>query len=181
MNYELDERKLVEGLRRDDRSCLAAVYDAYSPLAYGLALRLLNSSSDAEDVVQESFLALWRQSGRLEPERGLRSYLLSIVHNRAIDRIRSRVRKPESGLDEDLPIPAATDDPADVAVLQSEREEVRAAMVALSDDQRQTVELVYFQGLTINETADRMRVPVGTVKSRLRLALGHLRQKLDKS
>ena len=181
MNSEQDERKLVEGLRRDERSSMAAVYDAYSPIAYGLALRLLNSSSDAEDVVQESFLALWRQSDRVNPERGLRSYLLSIVHNRAVDRIRGRVRKPESGLDEELANSAATDDPADVAVLQSEREEVRAALVALSDDQRQTVDMVYFQGLTINETADRTQVPTGTVKSRLRLALGHLRQELGKS
>jgi RNA polymerase sigma-70 factor (ECF subfamily) len=176
---EQAERQLVEGLRRDDRESLAAAYDAYGSMAYGLALHLLGSPSEAEDVVQESFLALWKQSQRLEPSRGVRSYLLSIVHNRAVDRVRRSVRRPETELDLDAPIPSNTDDPADEVARNLEREEVRAALVALSPDQRQTVEMVYFQGLTIGETANRMHVPEGTVKSRLRLALGHLRQELQ--
>ncbi|HWC30471.1 MAG TPA: sigma factor, partial [Dehalococcoidia bacterium] len=77
---EQDERALVQGLRKDDRDSLAAVYDAYGAIAFGLALKLLGSRTEAEDVVQESFLALWRQAERIDPARGLRSYLLSIVH-----------------------------------------------------------------------------------------------------
>jgi RNA polymerase sigma-70 factor (ECF subfamily) len=178
MISEQDERQLVEGLLRDDRESLARAYDAYGAMAYGLALRLLSSESEAEDVVQESFLALWRQAERLNPAQGLRSYLLSIVHNRAIDRMRRRTRRPEAILDETAPIPDPEDDPSDQVVSAAERAEVRTAMNALSNDQRQTVELVYFKGLTINETAEQMKVPTGTVKSRLRLALGHLRQEL---
>ena len=178
MISEQDERQIVEGLLRNDRSSLEEVYEALSPIAYGLALRLLGSGSDAEDIVQESFLALWRQAERLDPGRGLRSYLLSIVHHRAVDRLRRRVRRPESTLDPAMSLPAATEDPADVASRQAEREEVRAALEALSLEQRRTVELVYFNGLTTGETAAHMRVPLGTVKSRLRLALRHLRQEL---
>ena len=175
---ERDERRLVEGLRRDDRDTLAAVYDTYGALAYGLAFRIVGSGTEAEDVVQESFLALWRQAERLDPEKGLRSYLLSIVHHRAIDRLRRRGRRPEAELDPDLPIPSDEEDPADTAARNQERETVRAALVALSPDQRRTVEMVYFQGMTMTETADRLSIPVGTVKSRLRLALGRLRQEL---
>ncbi len=175
---ERDERQLVEGLRKDDRETLAAVYDAYGALAYGLAFKVVGSQTEAEDVVQESFLALWRQADRLDPEKGLRSYLLSIVHHRAIDRIRRRGRRPETELDLDLPLPSNDEDPADTAVRNSERETVRAALVALSLDQRRTVEMVYFQGLTMSEAAERLGIPTGTVKSRLRLALGRLRQEL---
>ena len=178
MIEERDERRLVEGLRSDDREALAAAYDAYGSLAYGLALRILGTQTEAEDVVQESFLALWRQAERLDAEKGLRSYLLSIVHHRAIDRLRRRVRRPEAELDLDLPIPSNDEDPADTAVRADERETVRAALSALPVDQQRTVEAVYFQGLTMVETAERLGVPVGTVKSRLRLALGRLRQEL---
>jgi RNA polymerase sigma-70 factor (ECF subfamily) len=175
---EQDERRLVEGLRQDDRESLSAIYDAYGALAYGLALRIVGSQTEAEDVVQESFLALWRQAERLDPEKGLRSYLLSIVHHRAIDRLRSRGRRPEAELDLDMPIASDDEDPADTVVRNAERETVRAALVALSPDQRRTVELVYFKGMTMTETAQRLSIPVGTVKSRLRLALGRLRQEL---
>jgi RNA polymerase sigma-70 factor (ECF subfamily) len=173
-----DELALVQGLRKNDRDSLAAVYDAYSAIAFGLALKLLGSRTEAEDVVQESFLALWRQAQRIDPARGLRSYLLSIVHNRAVDRARHRSRRPEAELDLDAPIAADTDDPADTVTRITQGEAVRAALVVLPADQRQTVELVYFNGLTLNETANRMRVPLGTAKSRLRLALGRLRQEL---
>lgn len=181
MNTERDDRRLVEGLRANDRDALAAVYDVYGAIAYGLAVKLLASQSEAEDVVQESFLALWRQAERIDPEKGLRSYLLSIVHNRCIDQIRRRVRRPETELDLDAPIAATGDGPEQAAITQLEGEAVRAAMDALSPDQRETVELVYFGGCTINETANRMKVPLGTVKSRLRLAMGRLRQELGTS
>jgi RNA polymerase sigma-70 factor, ECF subfamily len=178
MIEERDERRLIDGLRRDDRDSLAAVYDAYGSLAYGVALRVVGSQTEAEDVVQESFLALWRQADRIDPEKGLRGYLLSIVHRRAIDRLRRRGRRPETELDLDMPLPSGEEDPADTVARNAEREKVRAALVVLPPDQRRTVEMVYFLGLTMTEAAERLSIPVGTVKSRLRLALGRLRQEL---
>lgn len=173
---EETDRRLIEGLRRNDSETLAAIYDSHAGIAYGLAARILGITSEAEDVVQESFLALWRQAERLDPSRGIRSYLLTIVHNKSIDRLRQRSRKNEMPLDPDAPIPATGEDPVESAERASDRASVRAALAALPLEQRQTVEMAYFGGLTTGEVAERMQVPVGTVKSRLRLALIHLRR-----
>src|SRR3972149_10725232 len=82
---ERDDERLLEGLRRNERDAMAALYDRYGRLAFGLAYRVVGESGEAEDVVQESFLALWRQGGQLDPERGsVRSVLLTIVHRPAI-------------------------------------------------------------------------------------------------
>ncbi len=178
MTRELTEQQIVDGLRANSRDALAAAYDVYGSIAYRLAVKLLTSQSEADDVVQESFLALWRQAERIDPSRGLRGYLLSIVHNRCVDQIRRRVRRPEAEFDLHAASTAAADDPENEAIALLEGEAVRAAMDALSPDQRQAVELVYFGGFTINETASQMNVPPGTVKSRLRLAMGRLRQEM---
>jgi RNA polymerase sigma-70 factor (ECF subfamily) len=172
------ERRLIDGLRNNDREIMAELFDAYSSVAYGLALRTLSDAGEAEDVVQESFLALWRQSERLDPTRGVRSYLLTIVHNKTIDRLRRKGRRPEAALEFAEAVPDDSEDLAEAVARQSEGEMVRAALVTLPAEQRRTVEMTYFGGLTISEVAANMAVPVGTVKSRLRLALQHLRRRL---
>ena len=118
------------------------------------------------------------QAPRLDPARGIKSYLLTIVHNKAIDRLRQRSRRSESDIEKAGPLRSPADDPEDMAVQSEDRDRVRNALGALSMEQRQTVELTYFAGLTTAEAAERMRVPVGTVKSRLRLALEHMRRRL---
>jgi RNA polymerase sigma-70 factor (ECF subfamily) len=177
---EAFDRKLIEGLQRNERDALATAYDSYGGLAYALAARVMGVSSDAEDVVQESFLALWRQAPRLDARRGLRSYLMTIVHNKAVDRLRQKGRRPEAVLNEDAPFKAPENEaPAEVVEKASEAGEVRAAMAGLSEDQRTAVEMTYFLGMTINDAAEKLGIPVGTVKSRLRLALGHMRRRLE--
>ena len=173
------ERRLIEGLKQNDRECFQEVYRDYAGLAYGLAVRVLGTGSEAEDVVQESFLALWRQAERLDPERGLRSYLMTIVHHKAIDGLRARGRRREQHLEPTFDLPADTEDPQLAAERTTDRELVLAAMSDLPQDQRMAIELTYFRGLTINEAAQRLQVPLGTVKSRLRLALGRLRRSLE--
>jgi RNA polymerase sigma-70 factor (ECF subfamily) len=172
------ERLLIDRLCSNDREALAQVYDTYASIAYGLARRTLGTESDAEDVVQESFLALWKQAGRIDAQKGLRSYLLTIVHHKAVDRLRQRGRRAEVALELDAPIPASAPEPAEVVSRQSEADAVRDALKDLPQDQRSAIELTYFVGLTIREVAERSSLPLGTVKSRLRLALGHLRQRL---
>ena len=172
------ERRLIEGLQRNDRGSIEEIYDAYAGIAYALAVRLLGAR-DAEDVVQESFLALWRQAERLDPRRGVRSYLLTIVHHRAIDYLRRRGRKPEAVLEESAPLVDQSEGPEGAAVRLSDRDAVRAALGSLPEEQLQSIEMTFFQGLTINEAAARMGVPTGTVKSRLRLAMGRLRGRLS--
>lgn len=173
-----DEALLIEGLRGEDASSLAAVYDAHAGIAYGLALRLLGDASEAEDAVQESFVALWRQAERLDPSQSLRSYLLSIVHNKAVDRLRRRGRRREVVLEGAAQVRSSVGEPEAEAERLSDRFLVREALAMLPDEQRQAVELAYFGGLTINDVAKRTRVPVGTVKSRLRLALERMRRQL---
>jgi RNA polymerase sigma-70 factor (ECF subfamily) len=172
------ERRLIEGLRANDREIMAELFDSYSSLAYGLALRTLGDQGESEDVVQESFLALWRQAERLDPSRGVRSYLLTIVHNKTIDRLRRKGRRPEAALEFAEAVPDESEDLAESVARSAEGATVRAALVSLPAEQKRTVEMTYFSGLTISEVADRMSVPVGTVKSRLRLALQHLRRRL---
>lgn len=137
-------------------------------------------SKDAEDVVQESFLALWRQAPRLDARRGLRSYLMTIVHHKAVDRLRRQSRRPEVVLGEDAPLRESDEaGPEEVTEQALEAAEVRAALASLSREQQSVIELTYFNGMTIAEAADQLKIPVGTVKSRLRLALGHLRRRFE--
>jgi RNA polymerase sigma-70 factor (ECF subfamily) len=174
--------ELIAGLRRNDRQALADVYDTYSGVAYALATRVLGHGNDAEDVVQESFIALWRQAARLDAGRGIRAYLLTIVHNKAVDRVRRRGRRGEVNLDPELPLAGPeSDDPQVIVGRAAEAQRVREALGELGEEQRRTVQLAYFAGLTTNQVAERMGVPVGTVKSRLRLALGHLRRRLGET
>jgi RNA polymerase sigma-70 factor (ECF subfamily) len=172
------DARLLDGLRRNDREAMASLYDAYGGLAYGVAVRSLGRTAEAEDVVQEAFLALWRQAARLDPARGVRSYLLTIVHNKAVDRVRRNARRPELVLEGEVSIQAEAADPVQFAEALENRELVRSALDTLPQEQRQAIEMAYFAGLTASEVADRLQIPVGTVKSRLRLALGHMRRAL---
>ena len=175
---EEEEWRLIEGLRSNDSASLETLYEAHGSIAYGLCLRILGNPADAEDVVQESFLALWRQAERLDGARGVRSYLLTIVHNKAIDKLRSLGRKPELALDPEAPLPSLEVGPEEAVTAASERDRVRAALGDLPEEQRRAVELTYFSGLTIVQAAERLAVPVGTVKSRLRLALVRMKRGL---
>ena len=174
-----DDAALVERLRRDDGGALAALYDRYGRLAYSLAYRIVGKTADAEDVVQDSFLAFWRQADRFDPARGaVRSYLLTIVHRRAIDAMRSRSVRKERGLEDTGPLLATAGDPVELASLAEERELVRRALAELPPGQRLAIELTYFGGLTVAEMAERQQIPIGTAKSRLRLALERMRKTL---
>lgn len=143
-----------------------------------LALRLLGRASEAEDVVQESFVALWRQAERLDPAQSVRGYLLRIVHNKAVDRLRRQGRRREVVLEGAAQVQSNLGEPEVEAERRSDRDLVRDALATLPAEQRQAVELAYFGGLSINDVATETRAPVGTVKSRLRLALERMRRQL---
>ena len=164
-------RAQVEG----DADAFAVVYERHASAANRVAGRMLASVA-AEDVVQEAFVTLWRTRGFDERQGTVRNYLLTIVHNRAIDRLRRDGRR---GVDR--PIDAVAEDhlPATARLeADAERREVRAvlrtALSALPESQRRTVELSYLDGLTQMEIASALDVPLGTVKSRMRLGLSRL-------
>jgi RNA polymerase sigma-70 factor (ECF subfamily) len=157
------------------------IYDRHSAVAYSLAQRICGARVAAEDVIQEAFLALWRNRDRYQPARGeVRTWLLGIVHNAAIDRLRrsgvhERRRASSDGIEDRLEAPQKTD----VEVQRREQaKEVREALGTLPDEQRQVIELAYFGGLTHTQIATMLDQPVGTVKGRTRLGLIKLHSQL---
>ncbi len=165
------------------RSSIEALYDQYGGLAFALAYRILGERGIAEDVVQEAFLTVWRQQEMYDAARGsTRTWILTIVHHRAIDQLRGARAKSraDTAIKEAMPLPAKEDTWAAVAQ-QLEQEWVRGALATLPPEQRQVVDLAYYGGLTHAEIAERVGIPLGTVKGRLRLALEKLRDVLHRS
>jgi len=172
------DTRLVADLAVGDVAALAALYDRYGALAYALAMRVVGDPGKAEDVVQEAFLNVWRKAGTFDPARGsLRSWLLATVRNRAVDSLRGRAgrERGELGLEEILELPASpAHDPWAEVSRAFERDAVREALDRLPSEQRQSVELAYYAGYTYREIAESERVPLSTVKGRMRLALEKL-------
>lgn len=171
-------------VQRGDARAFEAVYDRHGSAAFSLAYRIVGDRKAAEDIVQEAFLSVWRSSARYRPERGnLRSWLLSVVHNRAIDGLRrelvhQRRRADAEGIEERMAAPELTDAEA---FRREEAQTVRAAMEQLPADQLRVVELAYFGGFTHTQIADMLSMPLGTVKGRMRLALDKLRDGLGEA
>jgi RNA polymerase sigma-70 factor (ECF subfamily) len=174
------DREVLERVAAGQLDALEGLYDRYRTMAYSIALRITGDAVLAEDVVQDAFLGAWRNAGRYAAGRGsVKTWLLSIVHHRAVDAVRRRRPVTELPDREDTPPTALTlpDIWPEVAG-RLEREEVRAALGTLSDVQRQAIELAYFGGLTQQEISERTGTPLGTVKSRMRLGLLALRRAL---
>lgn len=176
--------ELMAGLAAGRLDALGALYDRYSALVFSVSLRVLYDWQLAEDVTQEVFLRLWQRPESYDPTRGrLLSWLMSVTRNRAIDEHR-RISRRQRSEDEEEPSfelrdQDATGDPAMGALLAESRRVVRAAMALLPPAQREVVELAYFGGFTQTEIAERLKVPLGTVKTRVRLAMRKLRDTLE--
>ncbi len=176
--------ELAAALASSEIDGLAELYDRYGGIAYSLAYRVLGDRGLAEDVVQEAFLGIWRHAARFDPERGsLRAWLLTSTRNRAIDRLRGRgaFERREADLDVAAGYPAAGpgSDPWREVSAGLEREAVVSALGRLPAEQRQVVELAYFGGYTQLEISKMARVPLSTVKGRMRLALEKLHSYLE--
>jgi RNA polymerase sigma-70 factor (ECF subfamily) len=184
----------VDLLRRialRDEAALAALYDRHSRLAYSLIVRILRNTSDAEEVLQETFVRVWSRADTYEPRLGTPSaWLLRIARNRAIDRlraIRTRAHTSESNQAGDgdavpmRPEPVTRDTPEAALQVNVVAVAVRAAMADLSSSQRELIEAAFFDGYTHQELAARFRVPLGTVKTRIRAGLTALRGRLEQT
>jgi RNA polymerase sigma factor (sigma-70 family) len=174
----LSDEALVALVARSDEVALAELYERYGRVAYGLARRILRDDDLAQDAVQEGFLAAWRSAARFMPERAKAStWLLTLVHRRAVDLVRREERRRAEPLEE---APVAEAAGTDEAVwLRLERERVQSALRALPDQQREALELAYYGGFTQSELADRLGQPIGTIKSRMFTGLGRLRELLS--
>ena len=174
---------LLERLRARDEGALADLYDLMGGRAYGLAFRVLHDGAAAEDVVQNAFATLWEQAERLDAGRGsVEGLLLTIVHRRAVDAARSRQRQVARSAPLDVDPPDGDPMPMEAVIADDETAErarqVSAALHVLPEAQREVVMLSYFEGLSQIDIAARIEVPLGTVKSRLRLAMQRLRYEL---
>jgi RNA polymerase sigma-70 factor (ECF subfamily) len=168
--------ELLARVAAGDDTALGALYDRYSGLAMGLAYKVLADRGQAEDVVQEAFLSVWRRAASFDAVKGSpRGWLMSIVHNASIDRRRGRFRRQQDEVDiDDHAWRLAEDDVWDDVSRQLDREQVRRALAEIPKEQRETLEMAYFGGLTQAEIAAQTGEPLGTVKSRARLGLRRL-------
>jgi RNA polymerase sigma-70 factor (ECF subfamily) len=167
-------RRLAAG----DRDAVAELYDRHAGRVLSLAYRIVRNSGDAEDVVQEVFSQAWRTAGSYEPSRGsVAGWLLTMARTRAIDRLRARHSRPQASAAPDLDgIPSDTVSMSDRVIANQQAAHVRAAMTALPPEQKVALELAYFEGLTQSEIAERLQIPLGTAKTRIRAALASLRR-----
>ncbi len=166
---------LVEA--NDDPEAFAALYDRHSRPAYSLAYRMMGERQTAEDLVQEVFLKVWRGAGSYRAERGsVRTWILSIVHNRGIDQLRSTASRRR--MQEKVEASAPRSQPSEAFAQSwrnSQREQVREALKTLPPEQLKILELAYFSGYTHVEIAGLLELPLGTVKGRMRLGLKKMR------
>jgi RNA polymerase sigma-70 factor (ECF subfamily) len=170
-----DDSVLVRRIDEGDPDALRTLYERYGGIVFGMTYRLLGDRQTAEECTQDVFVSVWRTARGFDPDRArVSTWLMSIARNRAIDATRRRAARPVDPYEEVVSV----DESPDTAELVSSADEasrVAAAMAELPDVQREALSLAYFDGLSHTEIAERLHLPVGTVKGRIRLALDRLR------
>jgi RNA polymerase sigma-70 factor, ECF subfamily len=176
-----EDADLARRLKARDATVVGELYDRYGRLAYTLIYRIVRDQSVAEDLVQESFLRVWNRAQAFDAERGsLGPWILAVARNQALDYIRSVQGRVWSGMvSADSEHPGAFRDWEGDMLDGIRLDQVRTALTKLSDNQRTVIELAYFEGLSQSEMADRLKQPLGTVKTWIRTALKTLRDELS--
>jgi RNA polymerase sigma factor (sigma-70 family) len=173
----MTDEALLSLVASSDEAALAELYDRFGGVAYRLALRILRDDALAQDAVQEAFLAVWRSADRFLAERARAStWVLTLVHRRAVDLVRREERRRGEPL-VDVEEPYVDDKTEHVF----RRRVVQEALRRLPAEQREALELAYYEGYTQSELADRLGQPLGTVKSRMFAGLGRLRELLEQA
>ncbi len=174
------DAELFRALKAGQSSALGVLYDRYASLVYKLAIRILASPQEAEDLTQEIFLTLWR-SGKYNPDRGsLGSFLTTLTRSRAIDKLRSRSTSLKflQKLSQMTTTETSTPTPFESASLSQRSQYVRHALAQLPNNKRQVLEMAYYEGLSQSEIAKQLNIPLGTIKTWARQALLNLRENL---
>lgn len=177
----LADEALAERLGGGDVGALEQLYERHSRAVFSLSLKLLAEREAAEEIVQETFLKLWQRPDAYSPDRGrLIAWLLGVAHHRAVDRLRRRKLEQRYGASQQALEPIVSDrDPVDDVLNALSSEAVARALRELPTAQRIAVELAYLRGLTQVEIAATLNEPLGTIKTRLRLAMQKLRGSLE--
>ncbi len=184
-NAVVSDENLMAEVIEGDKTAFTQLYDRHVPTVYALCLKIMRKESDAEAVVSDVFLEIWRKPSYFDASRGsFRTYLLTLARSRAIDRWRAtatRVRKTQEAsiVLECRSRPFEEFEPSHVVQTSERRHAVRAAIEELDEAQRETLRLAYFEGLTHREISERLNLPLGTVKTRIRHGLKKLRISLS--
>ncbi len=176
-----EERELVSRLTSGDSDALSQLYDQYSGMLLGLAYKILGRQSDAEEVLQEVFLQVWRQATRYDSKRSsLSTWLVLITRSRSIDRLRSRrvIDKTVTAAEQEKTHQHTSPQGAKDVFKHERRRRLDAELAKLPSEQRQVLEMAFFQGMTQSEIANKTGIPLGTVKTRTLLAMRKLRKAL---
>ncbi|WP_411344908.1 RNA polymerase sigma factor [Paenibacillus sp. WLX1005] len=182
MSELLDDKELMRRIARKDTEALEEVYDRYERAVYAFAYRIVHDTMAAEEVVQELFLRVWNHAERYDRGQGkLSTWMFTIARNIAVDMLRRKSSRAAADAVGDEVLQVLPDTGTDVeqeVTMNWERERIREAMMELREEQQQVIESIYFQGLTQHEVSEKFSIPLGTVKSRVRLAIRQLHGKL---
>jgi len=175
----------LSAIQKGNAEALAKLYDVTSKPLYSLALRIVGNTADAEEVLLDVYQQIWRTANSFNPGRGgAWNWLVLLTRSRALDRLRNTANKRQhevAALPEQSPVASSAPAPEQASILAQQETTVKRAMGTLPPEQREALELAYFSGLTHNEIATRLRVPLGTIKTRIRSAMDKLRVALQAS
>lgn len=170
---------LVRSIAEGDQLALRRLYERSKRIVFTLIMRLTNDRAIAEEVTLDVFLDVWRQASRYDPEGGtVVGWIMNQARSRAIDRLRFEHRKKRINKHPDAEGDFAPNDPRESLDVEQQGRRLRDALGVLTPDEREAIEVAYFSGLTYSQVADRLNTPLGTVKTRIRSALGKLRDAL---
>lgn len=180
-DHPSNDADLIRRISNNDEVALAALYEQYRTFLFGLLFRILRNRSEAEDVLQEVFVQIWKQSGKFDEQRGKAfTWLVTITHSKAIDRI--RFLKTRTRVIEKLKTGKALETNTEFEqnlILRQRRQHVRTALSQLPENQRSLLLMAYFEGYSQLEIAERTSIPLGTVKTRMRMGIIKLRESLN--
>jgi len=175
----LTDGELLTRLYDRDKDALGVLYDRYSGYVNAQAMKMLGSQDESEEIIQEVFWRLWKGRIKFDPQRGrFSTWLFAVVRNRCLDRLRSKKRKPFM---ETLTETSAGQDPhnpEEEVYIAERRQIVQQALGQLPPEQRQAVELAFYQGMTHSEISEHLETPLGTIKSRIKIGMDKLKHRL---
>lgn len=180
-NYtKVKENELIPGIAGKDRDAFDELYNRFSQVVYNLSFRVVNNRSDAEEVVQEVFVQIWRTAHKYDDSRGaVSTWIMNITRSRAIDKIRKGKKSKNNISIDDTFMQFVSEKGFTVEDAREKREIIQNALSQIPNDQKDVIETVYYGGLTHTEAASELGIPVGTVKTRLRLGILKLRELLS--
>lgn len=174
------DEQILARMRQGDDWAMSLLYDRYARLVFSLALRVLSDRDAAEEMVQEVFIKVWRRAGDFDPERAkLSTWIARIAHNQAIDEWRRRSHRPSLASPPQNESSADTVLPIDAVVADWDHQKIVRALGRIPHEQRQVIEMAYWDGLTHKEIAEKLGEPMGTVKTRIRRGMQKLKVLLE--